>query len=87
MSFHDEHAHGNHSPEEHMHEQAWGDYNAEPPGPSTLPRVGAFALVFFAFALVMLLGSIVFSSFRINSTQAPSHGGGNRAVHTENAKP
>jgi len=67
---HDDHGHGGHG--EH-----WGDYNAKPTGPSTLPPVPAWGLALMGLILAGLLGTIVSASL----TLAAAHGGEHPGSH------
>ena len=53
--------------EGHAHAKPWGDYNARPPGPSSLPPINGPALAVFALALVAMLGAITYYSFVLSA--------------------
>ena len=60
---HDSHGHG------HEH---WGDYNAQPPAPSTLPPLTAGHLSVLGVALAVLLAAIVGYSMRLSEARGHS---------------
>ena len=80
---HDEHGHekshagesGHEQSEElgHGHERHWGDYNAQPLSPSTLPSISGPALAVFAVALAAILAAITYSSFVLGGRQPETH--------------
>ena len=66
-----EHGHGD------GHGEHWGDYNAQPPAPSTLPPLTAVHLSILGLALAVLLAAIVGFSLRLSvasSHSAEAHG-------------
>lgn len=74
---HDAHDHGAHG-DDHRHDdhghghEHWGDYNAQPPAPSTLPPLTAAHLSVLGIALAVLLAAIVGYSLRLS--EARGHG-------------
>ena len=76
-SHHEEHGHGGgHEQAEeegHGHERHWGDYNAQPLKPSSLPTISGPALAVFALALVAMLGAITYYSFVLGGPKAEVH--------------
>lgn len=62
----------------HGHAEQWGDYNARPPGPSTLPPVSALALTVFGASLAAMLIAITIYSFKLLNAPKPAP-----EVHTE----
>lgn len=91
---HDSHGHDAHGHDEHGHGHGdghgehWGDYNAAPPAPSTLPPLTAVHLSILGVALAVLLAAIVGFSLRLSEARilsgmeegevhgAAEHGGG-----------
>jgi len=81
-SGHDEHGHGGHDDQGHGHEERWGDYNSQPPAPSTLPPVGALHLLVVGIGLMVLMSGIVITSLKLADAHPPepAHHG---AAHDE----
>ncbi len=75
-----EHAHGHDEGhgQGHGHEEHWGDYNAQPQKPSTLPPVSALALTVFGASLAAMLLAITIYSFKLLHAPKPAP-----EVHTE----
>jgi len=84
---HDDHSHGAqddhghaadaHAGDEHEHGH-WGDYNAKPPAPSTLPPLSTVQLSILGVALAVLLGAILGFSLRLPDARVhddEAHGG------------
>ena len=78
----DEHGHGAHGHEEH-----WGDYNAQPPGPNPLPPMSRLQLLLFGVLLALLLGAIVRSSIAMANAKKPAHAEHPAAHEAEGAEP
>ncbi|MBE7462471.1 MAG: hypothetical protein HS116_03155 [Planctomycetes bacterium] len=76
---HDDHGHGGHG----HHEEHWGDYNAEPIPPSTLPTVSGPALLVFGVALFAMILAIGFYSFQVLKRAKPHDAGAGHAAHAE----
>ena len=75
---HDDHGgHGHDEHDDHGHGERWGDYNSQPPAPSTLPAVPTFGLAIMGGVLAFLLGMIVYASMVLGCAEgaAASHGG------------
>ena len=77
-----DHDHDSHGQEDEHHEETWGDYNAEPPPPSTLPPIGPIAMTAFGLALTALMGSIMLFSLNVKK---PSHAEHHDAAHPEHS--
>ncbi|MEI6231610.1 MAG: hypothetical protein WCT04_01055 [Planctomycetota bacterium] len=69
---HDEH--GGHGHDDHGHGGGAGDYNTEPPGPSTLPAVAPWFLVLMGIGMACVLAFVVSTSLALGA--ADSHGKG-----------
>lgn len=75
----DDHGQGGHDDHGHGHAEHWGDYNAQPPAPSTLAPVGALHLLFVAVGLMVLISGIVVASLKLADARPPEpahHGAG-----------
>jgi|ERR1043165_4954370 hypothetical protein len=71
---HADHGHGEHGHDEHGHAGGVGDYNNQPPGPSTLPTIPAWGLAAMAAVLALLMSTIVYTSLSLGSTSGAAHG-------------
>ena len=72
---HDVHGHESHGHDDlghgHGHAEHWGDYNAKPLPPSTLPPISPIWLSAFGLALGALMAAIVMFSLRLSVS--PEH--------------
>ena len=50
----------------------WGDYNAKPPLPSTLPAISPLALLVLGGALAAVLATLVSASFTLATAREPA---------------
>ncbi len=81
------HGHDEHGGHGHGHEERWGDYNAQPPGPSPLPTVSGIWLAGFGVALFALLAAITLASFSISHAQPhEEHAEGAHDEHAEHGE-
>ncbi|HLX62894.1 MAG TPA: hypothetical protein VKX17_16580 [Planctomycetota bacterium] len=69
---HDDHGHG-HDEHGHGDRGGVGDYNAEPPGASTLPPVPAWGLALMGAVLALVLGLIVNISLSLGANEKVAH--------------